>query len=95
MRGKEEKELIAKKIFEVFPNAFMDGKIIRIPINEVEIKVQLTCAKDVIGGDAGVNASTSSDGGAFGGMEDPKSAPVEPTEEEVENLRKMMDKLGL
>lgn len=89
-RGAIAKEEITKKIFEVFPNAFIVGKDIRIPINEngetVEIKIALTCAKDVIGGGDQVQSNVAT----------PASAPLEPpTEEEVKEVRNLIEELGL
>lgn len=89
-RGAIAKEEITKKIFEVFPNAFIVGKDIRIPINEngetVEIKIALTCAKDVIGGGDQVQSNVTT----------PASAPLEPpTEEEVKEVRNLIEELGL
>lgn len=49
-RGTAEKEFITAKIMEVFPDAFINGKELRIPIvngvDEIQIKVTLTAAKD-------------------------------------------------
>ena len=47
-KGAEEKQIILKRILETFNGAFVynNGKEIRIPINDVQIKVALTCAKD-------------------------------------------------
>ena len=90
MRGAIAKEEITKKIFEVFPNAFIAGKDIRIPINEngetVEIKIALTCAKDVIGGGDQVQSNVTA----------PASAPLEPpTEAEVKEVKNLIEELGL
>lgn len=89
-RGAIAKEEITKKIFEVFPNAFIAGKDIRIPMNEngetVEIKIALTCAKDIIGGGDQVQSNITT----------PASAPVEPpTEAEVKEVRNLIEELGL
>ena len=52
-KGAIAKQEITKKLFEVFPNAFVYGKEIRIPYNEdgadVEIKITMTCAKTNVG----------------------------------------------
>ena len=85
-RGQEEKEIIKNKIFEMFPDSFEYEKVIRIPINDVEIKVALTCAKDNVK-DAGIS---------IGESKATPSAPVaEPTEEEIQNVRNLMSKLNL
>lgn len=52
MRGNIAKEYITKKILEMFPGSFMDGKIIRINYIEdgtnLQVKITLTTAKDLI-----------------------------------------------
>ena len=90
MRGAVAKEEITKKIFEVYPNAFISGKDIRVPIQEnnetVEIKISLTCAKDVIGGGNQVQSNVTT------------PAPVSlepPTKEEVKEVKNLIEELGL
>lgn len=89
-KGSFAKEAIANKIFEVFPDAFKaNDKEIRIPMDDngelVEIKITMTCAKDIIGGSQTQSNVTT-----------PTSAPVEPpTEEEVKEVRNIITELGL
>lgn len=95
-RGSNAKIEITNKIMEVFPGAFVyGGKELRIPINEngevVEIKVALTCAKTNVG-----------DGAVAGDLESGNTvqvsvteAPAKPTQAEIDNISKLMDKLGL
>ena len=47
-RGSEQKEIIIQKILETFAGSFLynGGKEIRIPIDDIQIKVALTCAKE-------------------------------------------------
>ena len=49
-KGQKSKIVIQNKILELFPEAFIYGKEIRIPLKEngedIQIKVTLTCAKD-------------------------------------------------
>ena len=90
MRGAVAKEEITKKIFEVYPNAFISGKDIRVPVQEnnetVEIKISLTCAKDVIGGGNQVQSNVTI----------PAPASLEPpTEEEVKEVKNLIEELGL
>ena len=102
-RGAMAKEEVFKKILETFPGSFMqDDKILRIPRTEngetVEIKVTLTAAKDVLGAGAGV--SDRQVVGEFDWSEQAPStveaaAAAQPTEAEKENIRKMMEALGL
>ena len=52
LKGTKAKTEILNKIMEIYPNAFIHEKVLRIPIEEdnetVEIKVTLTAAKDCI-----------------------------------------------
>ncbi len=89
-KGSIAKEQITNKILEIFPNAFIyGGKELRIPIEEngeiVEIKVALTCAKVNVG-----NATESE-------QAPPSTSPVSdmPTEEEIANVKNLMERLGL
>lgn len=55
-RGSQAKQEILEKLKETFPNSFMeDAKILRIPWQEngetVEIKIQMTAAKNLLGGE--------------------------------------------
>ena len=90
-RGSSSKEIITKKILEVFDGAFINDKEIRIPMEEggetVQIKVALTCAK--------VNVEC---GGASPVASSEPATPaqkVEVTEEEKQNVQKLMAGLGL
>lgn len=93
-KGSQSKETIIAKIFEVFPDAFMDGKDLRIPMvedgAEVQIKVALTCAKTNVerGGAPAV-------AGAVPTAAVTVNQPVEPTAEEKKTLSEMMQMLGL
>ena len=48
VRGLEEKQEIINKIKEIYPSSFEHNKELRIPINGLEIKLSLTCAKETI-----------------------------------------------
>lgn len=92
IKGAESKELIYKKLMEVFPNAFMaDAKTMRIPMKEngevVEIKVALTAAKDILGGDA--PTETLSTPAA------PAPTLTEPSEQEKQNVVSLLERLGM
>lgn len=90
-KGSFAKEAIANKIFEVFPDAFKaNDKEIRIPMDDngelVEIKITMTCAKDIIGGGNQVQSNVAT----------PAPASLEsPTEEEVKEVRNIIAELGL
>jgi len=91
MRGQLSKDLITKGILSVFPGSFIasDGKTIRIPTNcegeTIEIKCTLTAAKDFECGQASSVTSTS------------QAVPqnTEMTDEEVAEVRRLIESLGL
>lgn len=98
-KGTKEKEIITKKIFEMFPGSFMDGKIIRIPMvtddNEaVEIKVSLTCAKNILGGSP---KATPTAPAANDWSDDVMNKPddTKMTKQETEKVKNIMERLGL
>jgi len=90
-KGTRSKELITKAILQVFPNSFMDtdGKTIRIPTTcegePIEIKIALTAAKDLMGGQTSFVASSS------------QAIPqnTEMTDEEVAEVRRLIEELHL
>ena len=88
-RGAEVKEKLTNVLTKLFPESFMDGKILRIPMKEngeiVEIKVTLTAAKDVLGG-ASTEVFTSN-----------SVTPVYemPTDEEIEEVKKYLSSMGM
>ena len=100
-RGQELKKEITKKILEFFPNSFLynDGKEIRIcgqeNGEEIQVKVTLTAAKE--------NVYSGQDNATPGefvstNLENNKPAEqriVQPTQEEKENVRKLMETFGL
>ena len=102
-KGASSKEYVFKKILETFPGSFMqDEKICRIPCVEdgatVEIKVTLTAAKDILG--AGAALTDPKTLGEFDWSADASTsaeaaAAAEPTDEEKQNIRRMMAALGL
>ena len=88
-KGQVAKEKLFAKIMEVFPNAFWEeqNKILRVPMDDggtdVEIKVALTCAKDIIGGGATEVASSESP------VSSTTDATPAPTEQEVNDLKNL------
>jgi len=88
-RGQEEKQIITDKILSMFDGAIVYDKTIRIPINDVEIKIALTCAKDNICGGPDLSSQTQSESNT--------SAPAlqEPTEEEINNVKNLLSKLDI
>jgi hypothetical protein len=90
-RGSQSKEIITKKILETFEGSFINDKEIRIPIEEngetVQIKVALTCAK--VNVECGSASSVATSEPAI------PAEKVEVTEEERNNVQKLMENLGL
>lgn len=93
VRGSWSKGIIKEKILETFKDSFENGSEIRIPLYEngerVEIKITLTCAKTNVGG---------SEAEAAQGEEPAVSAQTEilpPSEEEKEQVKNLLAKLGL
>lgn len=93
-RGAIAKENITKQILNTFEGSFINEKEIRIPYvengEEVEIKVTLTCAKDNIRGGA---SATNEPVSAWTTTE--PAAPVQVTEEEKKNVKKLLEALNL
>lgn len=91
-KGAESKQKVIDKICEIYPDAFIYGKELRIPFEEdgarVEIKVALTCAKTNVGGDDASEASEVE-------SNDTVNTPAAPSEEEKQNIADLMSKLGL
>lgn len=93
-RGADEKEVVTQKILETFSNSFIYNKEIRIPINDVQIKVTLTCAKENV--EAGVAGATVLAVGNGGNVFDNfKSEPIQASEEEKQLVNDLITTLGL
>ena len=93
-RGTESKNKVFNKLQEVFSGCFWEdeGKILRIPLDEngerVEIKVTLTAAK--------VNLGESTKAESAFTIEAAEPAPeIEVTEEEKDNVEKLLKSLNL
>lgn len=99
VKGSIAKQEVLAKILEVFPNAFQYDKEIRVPMiengEEVQIKVTLTAAK--------VNITNGADTALPGDFPAPtntpvtpeRTAPVEPTAQEKQNVANLLARLGL
>lgn len=91
-KGSATKEKISNLILQIFPNSFINGKELRIcgieDGEEIQIKLTMTAAKE--------NVSHESQRG-----DSELSAPIlssidsMPTEEELENVRRLIDKFNL
>lgn len=90
-KGAQAKAEITETILKTFPNSFINEKEIRIPMiedgAEIQIKVTLTAAKDLI-----VNGNEISKEDVVT-VEAPKFAVV--SEEEKKNVSKLLASLGL
>ena len=108
-RGAVSKEIISKKILEIFEGSFKynDGKEIRIPLQEdgeeIQIKVALTCAKDnvspgqdnAIPGAAAQTIAITTMNTPVMNTEKKETVTVEPTAEEKQNVSDLLRALGL
>lgn len=100
-RGSTSKTQIFNKLLETFPLSFMvSEKELRIPMTEdgvpLEIKVTLTAAKDILGKNENTTMLDFSDDGAAPVSAPPEATPpAYPTEEEKENVAKLLASLGL
>ena len=99
-RGQEFKKEITKKILEFFPNSFLynDGKEIRIcgqeNGEEIQVKVTLTAAKEnVYSGQDNVTPGATTINMPENKVIEQKV--IEPTQEEKDNVRKLMETFGL
>lgn len=100
-KGAIAKEAITNKILSCFDGSFINGKEIRVPMiengEELQIKVTLTCAKNMVtpvGKSVPSNSmpSTTSNKIEF---EQPQTNIdlTEPTEEEKQNVEKLIQAL--
>ena len=99
-RGTEAKNEVFSKVMSVFPKAFWEdeGKILRIPISEggnvIEIKMTLTAAKNILGGEENASAFKLT-----GTPSEPKpikpANDIEMTQAEKDNVASLMKALGL
>lgn len=104
-KGQKSKIVIQNKILELFPEAFIYGKEIRIPIEEdgeiIQIKVTLTAAKVSVepGSDneipnaANIINNVDVNNSVINQVD--ATTIVKPSEEEKQNLQNMLSKLGL
>ena len=96
-RGSIVKAEILEKIKESFPSMFSpDGKEWRIPMKEngenIEIKISLTAAKDILG--EGSNILTPPENSGFPVPVEQKASPI-PTEQEQKNIATLLSAIGL
>lgn len=101
-KGTDSKKKIFDALIEKYPNSFWEdeNKILRIPFNEggerVEIKITLTAAKNNLqenGGENVANFNSDSTKDSKGKIE--FKVDVEPSKEELDNVKKMLEALDL
>lgn len=100
-KGSILKGEVTKKILEAFPGSFLynDGKEIRINGTEagveLQIKVTLTCAKEMVaGGDGGsIAADEGINFDAAPAINE--TVPDEPSDDEKARLAALLEKLGI
>ena len=99
-RGAVSKTKATETILKTFPGSFIYDKEIRIPFQEdgeeIQLKCVLTCAKVNVepNGDVAIPGEVS----ANINFEDSKPIEqkvVEPTQEEKDNVKKLMETFGL
>lgn len=99
-RGAVSKTKATEMILKAFPGSFTYDKEIRIPFQEdgeeIQLKCVLTCAKINVepNGDVAIPGEVPADIN----FEDSKSIEqkvVEPTQEEKDNVKKLMETFGL
>lgn len=97
VKGAQAKANITEKILETFPGSFVYEKEIRIPYIEDgvngQIKVVLTAAKNLIESDSSDSITENAINKDF--SEANEKIPQEPSTEEKERLKILLDKLGL
>ena len=99
-KGTESKNIVFSKLQEIFPEAFWEdqGKILRIPLDEngnrVEIKVALTAAKNNLGGENPTSAFDDTIP-VVNNSSIVNNTILEPTQEEKDNVAKLIASLGL
>lgn len=100
-RGSQVKQEITNKILETFDGAFLynGGKELRVPMIEngelVQVKITLTAAKVNVEPEGGVVTPTVKTSTPTTSAPVAPEILVEPTQEEKENVARLMAELGL
>ena len=98
LKGSISKEIVTKKILETFEGSFQYEKEIRIPMeedgNQIQLKCVLTCAKTNVEPN-GENAIPGEVTPVAAGIPTNEKTFVEPTQEEKDNVQKLMQMLNL
>ena len=99
-RGQISKTKAAEMILKAFPGSFTYDKEIRIPFQEdgeeIQLKCVLTCAKVNVepNGDVAIPGEVPADIN-FEDSKPIEQKVVEPTQEEKDNVKKLMETFGL
>lgn len=97
IRGAVAKQEVIDKILEVFPNAFVHDKTIRIPTiedgQEIQIKLTLTAAKDLVvpNADKAIPAAVLPPKQPVGVV---SAEAIQPTSEEKANVERFLKAVG-
>ena len=98
LKGSISKEIVTKKILETFEGSFQYEKEIRIPMdeegNQIQLKCVLTCAKTNVEPNS-ENAIPGEVTPVSAGISADEKTFVEPTQEEKDNVQKLMQMLNL
>ena len=98
LKGSISKEIVSKKILDTFEGSFKYEKEIRIPMeedgNQIQLKCVLTCAKTNVEPN-GENAIPGEVTPVTVGIPANEKTFVEPTQEEKDNVQKLMQMLNL
>ena len=99
-RGQISKTKATEMILKTFPGSFVYDKEIRLPFNEdgeeIQLKCVLTCAKVNVepNGDVAIPGEVPADIN-FEDSKPIEQKVVEPTQEEKDNVKKLMETFGL
>ena len=97
IRGAVAKQEVIDKILEVFPNAFVHDKTVRIPTmedgQEIQIKLTLTAAKDLVvpNADKAIPAAVLAPKQPVSTV---SAAVIQPTPEEKANVERFLKSIG-
>lgn len=97
IRGAVAKQEVIDKILQVFPNAFVHDKTIRIPTiedgQEIQIKLTLTAAKDLVApnADKAIPAAVLPPKQPIGVV---SAEAIQPTSEEKANVERFLKAVG-
>ena len=100
-KGAITKTEITNKLLEIFPGSFIYDKEIRIPMVEdgeqIQIKVTLTCAKSNVepNGDIAIPGEEKNEINFKENSTSQEQVIVTPTQEEKDNVKRLMESLGL